>query len=153
MGISSVAAEERRRRTTMPCSTLSRPSFLLAFIALMAFVKAATAGEQENPYIVIKPSKDSARSNQTPPHVWRVIRTLVEEAKNKQKKGERPLFYTTRFGRRKKNNDLHSVEDLLATLKANNAGNKLMAVVAHTKKGSDVLPRPSCLLLSVDYTA
>ena len=25
----------------------------------MAFVKAATAGEQENPYIVIKPSKDS----------------------------------------------------------------------------------------------
>ena len=43
----------------MPCSTLSRPSFLLAFIALMAFVKAATAGEQENPYIVIKPSKDS----------------------------------------------------------------------------------------------
>ena len=66
--------------------------------------------------------------------------------------GERPLFYTTRFGRRKKNNDLHSVEDLLATLKANNAGNKLMAVVAHTKKGSDVLPRPSKLLLSVDYT-
>ena len=53
------------------------------------------------------------------------------------------MFYTTRFGRRKKNNDLHSVEDLLATLKANNAGNKLMAVVAHTKKGSDVLPRPS----------
>ena len=44
----------------MPCSTLSRPAgFLLAFIALMAFVKAATAGEQENPYIVIKPSKDS----------------------------------------------------------------------------------------------
>lgn len=60
------------------------------------------------------------------------------------------MFYTTRFGRRKKNNDLHSVEDLLATLKANNAGNKLMAAVvveakisAHTKKGSDVLPRPS----------
>lgn len=62
------------------------------------------------------------------------------------------MFYTTRFGRRKKNNDLHSVEDLLATLKANNAGNKLMAaaavvveakISAHTKKGSDVLPRPS----------
>ena len=31
---------------------------LLAFMALMAFVKA---GEGENPYIVIKPTKDSAR--------------------------------------------------------------------------------------------
>jgi len=124
----------------MPCSTLSRPSFLLAFIALMAFVKAATAGEQENPYIVIKPSKDSARSNQTPPHVWRVIRTLVEEAKNKQKKGERPLFYTTRFGRRKKNNDLHSVEDLLATLKANNAEMGSSEILCEAKNGQNCFP-------------
>eukprot|EP00093_Oithona_nana_P008731 08731.XXX_32309_31445_1 [CDS] Oithona nana genome sequencing. len=125
----------------MPCSTLSRPAgFLLAFIALMAFVKAATAaGEQENPYIVIKPSKDSERSHQ-PPHVWRVIRTLVEEAKNKQKKGERPLFYTTRFGRRKKNNDLHSVEDLLATLKANNAEMGSSEILCEAKNGQNCFP-------------
>ena len=46
----------------MPCSTLRSPySLLLAFIALMAFVKAAKGAglrEQENPYIVIKPTKD-----------------------------------------------------------------------------------------------
>ena len=58
------------------------------------------------------------------------------------------MFYTTRFGRRKKNNDLHSVEDLLATLKANNAGNKLMAVVEAPRRA-----QMSCLDLPSSYLA
>merc|ERR1712008_15777 len=58
-----------------------------------------------NSYIVVKPTTDPARSQ---PHVLNLIKSLVkaQEAKEERKR-ERAVFYTTRFGKRHEHPLLH----------------------------------------------
>merc|ERR1719468_303384 len=80
--------------------------WLLAFMALMALVKANEEDQSglqtaENRYIVIKPTRDSGGN---PPHVLRLLQSLVGNRnilrRNDNPKRDRPVFYTTRFGKR-----------------------------------------------------